>query len=201
MIQEDIVKKCGKYYMLKDFKSANKETVQEIVRLDGRSLSYAKDVFKDDEEIILTAVKSMGTALQYASDRLKDNREAVLVAVQNNGMALEYASDRLKRDPFIITEAIKKVTASCRYSLLKEYKELDWVFENGTEEFLQACYHHNKKDRAKIAKAPNFAPTLQQLENGLNSNIRSISTIFHLRRDEWLAKLEENKLKDITKNL
>ena len=62
----------------------------ESVKLDGLSLNFAPDNFKDDKEVVLTAINQNAMAIRFASERLKNDRELVISAVNKNGWVLRY---------------------------------------------------------------------------------------------------------------
>lgn len=71
--------------------------------------------------------------------------------------------------------AIRNNSRFCEYSLLEGYQNFDKIIEKEGEEFLFSCW---------IIKI------------GLKGK-EEIKQIYKLRKDEWVAKIEENKLKNI----
>ncbi len=45
------------------------------------------------------------------------------------------------------------------------------------------------------ASKPDFLPTIERIEEGLNSENTYTKTVFLARKDEWIAKLERQELR------
>ena len=80
------------------------------------ALDHASPEFHGDRDIVLAAVKQGGTALCYASDELSGDRKVVLAAVQQNGEALQYASRELRGDRDIVLAAVQQHGSALCYA-------------------------------------------------------------------------------------
>ena len=153
--------------------------------------------WNNDKEVAVAAVQKNGWNLEYASNKLKNDKEIVLNAVQQWGGALQFASDELKNDKDIILTAVASDIDACDYSLLEGYQNFDDIAEKEGETFLFSCWNSDDDAiRLRVANHPNFLPTLEQLEIGLEDEGDEVQEIYRLRKDEWLAKIEENKLRN-----
>ncbi len=146
----------------------------------------------------MIAVQQNGSALQYASDELKNDKEVVMIAVQQNGSALYYASDKLKSDKeAVLAATVNNVNACFYFSLLEGYQDFDEIVEKESEGFLLSCCNNKDyKTRLQVANHHNFLPTLEQIEIGLKDWDEEVKNVYQLRKDEWLAKIEENNLRN-----
>ncbi len=50
--------------------------------------------------------------------------------------------------------------------------------------------------RLRVANHTNFFTTVEQIEIGLKDEDGEVKEIYKLRRDEWIARMEENKLRN-----
>jgi hypothetical protein len=73
----------------------DKAIVLAAVRLDGCSLEFAPESFKDDGEVVLAAVRQNGRALQFAAQSKRENLFVVLHAIANTRAARRYSSRNL----------------------------------------------------------------------------------------------------------
>lgn len=110
------------------------------------------------------------------------------MAVQNNCTSIQDMSYKLKKDKEIILIEVKNDILEC-------YKTFEEIVEKEGEEFLFSCWNNEEwQTRLQVANHPNFLPTLEQIEIGLKNWHGEVKEIYQLRQDEWLAKIEENKL-------
>ncbi len=128
---------------------------------------------------------------------MKNDKEIVLAAVRQDGSTLYYASDELRQDKEVVLAAtVNDVNACFYYSLLEGYQDFDEIVEKEGEGFLLSCCNNKDyKTRLQVANHPNFLPTLEQIERGLKDKDEEINQVYQLRQYEWLAKIEENKLR------
>lgn len=111
--------------------------------------------------------------------------------------ALKWASRELKNNKEIIIKATANDTNACRFSLLDGYQNFDEILEKEGESFFFSCWNNRNWDiTLEITNHINFLPTLDQIEFILKNTDNEITQIYRLRKDEWLAKMEENKLKN-----
>ena len=83
----------------------DRQTMLEILRLDGNALEFALD-FTSDKELVLMAVENFGFALQFAHPLLRTDRSVVMTAVTQCGYALQHASSRLRDDREVLLRAL-----------------------------------------------------------------------------------------------
>ena len=168
-----------------------------VVQNDGLALEFASDELKNDKEIVLLAISQYGEALYYASDELRNDKEIVMAAIKQDGEVLEYASNELRKDKEFILQVVAISTYACKYSLLEGYKNFNEVVEKEGEEFLFSCWNNKEaKTRLQVANHPNFLPTEEQIEVGLKDQRVGVKEVYQLRKEEWMAKMEENKLRN-----
>lgn len=102
----------------------------------------------------------------------------------------------MRKDKEVILEAVRQVFHVCSYSLLDGYKTFPEILEKEGEEFFFSCWNNvYYRICLGVAQHPNFLPTVEQIEVGLNHPDHSVKQVYELRKDEWLAKIEGNKLK------
>lgn len=162
--------------------------------LSTRSLYYLPKEFKDDRDIIEKAIEQDGWALQYASDRLKNDKEIANLAVERNPLVFEILPESLRKDKDIILNAVRGSVSMCNYVTLPGYKNFEDILSKEGDGFLFSCLENMDLNvRIRVLQHPDFLPTLEQMEN-INTGYQPIKEIYQLRRDEWLAKLEEIEL-------
>ncbi len=176
----------------------NKEVVSAAVQKDGMALKYVYDELRGDKEIVMTAVQQWCSyALRYASDNLKNDKEVVLAAVRQEESALYYASNELRKDKSFILQATQINKYACQHSLLNGYKRFNAIVKKEGINFLFSCWNNESWEiRLQVAKHHNFLPTVKQIESGLKDKCKEVQQVYQLRQDEWLSKMEENKLRN-----
>lgn len=153
--------------------------------------------WNNDKEIVLIAVQQDGWALQYVSENMKNDKEIAVLAIAQNPLLFQFLSYNLRKDKEIILEVSKNRTLES-FSLLEGYQDFDEIVEREGEIFFLSCYNNvDNTIRVKVSNHPNFIPTAEQIEVGLNDKNVLVRQIYQLRKDEWLAKIEENKLRNI----
>jgi hypothetical protein len=85
----------------------DRDIVREAIRLDGKNLKYAEEVWQNDLEIVMIAVKQNGSNIKYASDALRNNKQLALIALEQSCDALSRIGSELKQDKDIIAQACK----------------------------------------------------------------------------------------------
>lgn len=84
-----------------------------------------------------------------------------------------------------------------QYSTLKGYQNFDEIVKKEGEDFLFSCWNNiDWKTRLCVANHPNYLPTLKQIKAGLNDDVIKVKDVYQLRQDEWISKMEGNKLED-----
>ena len=73
------------------------DVMMEVVKKNGRFLSYASTALKANPELVLTAVKN-GRALHYASEDCCANPEIALAAVKNSREAYNFISPTIRNE-------------------------------------------------------------------------------------------------------
>lgn len=56
-------------------------------------------------------------------------------------------------------------------------------------------YNFDDKIQLQVANHPEFLPAIEQIKVGLTVYSKEVRIICQLRQDEWLAKMEEDKLR------
>ncbi len=149
------------------------------------------------EEVLVAAKKNW--QFLRKNPEWNNDKEIVMASVKQFKWALEFASDELKNDKEIILAAIVNYSNACKWSLLEGYQDFNEIVEKEGEDFLFSCWDNKDVQiRMQVANHPDFIPTLEQIENKLNDNedYSFIKEIYQLRQDEWISKIEENKLRN-----
>ncbi len=136
------------------------------------------------------------------SEELRMDKELCLIVVKVLDRLLDYASDELKKDNELISKSIINNSNACAFSLLEGYQDFDEIVEKEGEEFLFSCWNNRiSETRLQVANHPNFLPTLEQVNVILQDENEQeiIKEVYNLRQDEWIAKIEEKKLKTMVK--
>ncbi len=150
----------------------------------------------------MTKEEAIKKAVQFSNflqlhPEWNNNKEVVLAAVQKSGWALEHASDEFRKDKEVILSAIANDRWSIRYSLLKGYQDFDEIVEKEGENFLFSCWDNlDEFVRIHVANHPDFLPNLEQIKIRLEDCSEEVQQVYQLRQDEWLSKMEENKLRN-----
>ena len=151
--------------------------------------------WNDDKDIALAIIENSLYHLYYLSPKLQDDEEVVMKSVAKLGENFQYASERLRSDKSIVLEAVRNYQFAYEHSLLYGYQYFNAIVKKEGEEFLFSCYKNRYYDlRLEVANHPNFLPTVEQIEQGLNDKDKDVQSVYQLRKDEWLAKMEANKL-------
>ena len=95
--------------------AAERATVIQRVRNEGRALADVAPALQDDKEIVLEALEHDGLALEFASGRLRQDEEVVSAAVKQNGMALQFANEKMKCNGEIVERAIRNKPSSIQF--------------------------------------------------------------------------------------
>ncbi len=151
-----------------------------------------------NKDIVLLVVQSCGLDIQYAKGKALNNINIIKTAINNNPMALQYAPIFARKDKVFILQAATLNDEACKFSLLEGYQTFDEIVEKEGEGFLFSCYKNDSIIiKLQVATHSNFIPTLDQLKYGLSLGFydQPVRDIYQLRKDESLAKIEENKLK------
>lgn len=208
---------CFSMINLKD----DKELALLAVQKKGNLLEFASERLKNDKEVVMVAVQQNGAAIKFASENLQKDEEIVSIAIKNlkaiplllnewknnkelmakainyNYKAFSYVSDKLKKDKDLILAAARKDISCLSYSNLKGYKNITEIIDKEGEEFLLSCW--NNEDGTiilQVANHPNYLPTIEQINVMLKHRWGKVVDAYKLRQDEWLAKIEENKLRN-----
>lgn len=193
----------------------DKDVVLAAVQENGWALEFADSSLKNDKDVVLAAIKQNKRALEFADSNLKKDRDFVLAAVQQNGWMLEFADANLKKDKDVVLAAVQQNKAIFDY-LSRELGSIcnvikikypDYGYEE--DKYLTKCesvkYLHDEISKSScfgnfelkimkhISNAPYFLPSLELIDKGLKSE--ETKKIFESRQDEWIAKIEEEKLK------
>lgn len=189
------------YHYASDRLKSDKEIAMTVVRMDGSNLRLLPYNLKGDKEIVLTAVQkngSLGNIFQYASDKLKGDKEFILELIKNNLNSLSSIDDHLKNDKEFALQVFRLDAGLVRYFTIPEYNSIEDILNDQGEEFLFSCFDNKSYNlRHFIAIHQNFTPTLEQMNKGLNDKNKEVREVFQLRESEWIAKIEENKLRNI----
>ncbi len=183
------------FYIFDKLKN-DKQFVLLAVKVNGLALEYMQH-FNNDKEIVLEAIKQYSGSIEFASMNLRNDKEVVLAASREYGLGLFFASADLKKDKELILEIAKVNKYTCKYSLLKGYQTFEEIVEKEGEEFLFSCWNNLSVEvRLMVANHPKFIPTKEQIEIGIKDRNSETRQVYQLRQDEWLAKIEENKLRN-----
>lgn len=192
------IQKCGLIlsYVSNKFID-DKDFILKAIRFNVSFFRYASNKLKKDHDVALETVKN-GDYLPYLTRELQEDKEIVLAAVQHWGMALGSASDELRKDKEIVLTAVKNNAEACKKSLLEGYQNFDQIVKKEGEEFLFSCWNNYIFDvKLQVANHSNFLPTVEQIEAILQGNHEKyLKKVYYFRQDEWLAKMEENKLRN-----
>lgn len=185
----------------------DKEVVLKAVKTNGNALKYASSRLKDDEEIAECAIRQYLLAFRHASLNLRRNKELCLrIAQKDISFVNLLVADGYKEFRDIVKNAGTQFLLGC-------WDNKDWSLR------LQVAHHPEylptKEQREKGERSlpyvyqvyharkpyweacdPNFLPSIFQIEYYLQSNKEEVRRIYELRKDEWLAKMEEQKLKN-----
>lgn len=174
---------------------SNKVLAMEFLGYNLEIFYYLPEALKGDKELVKVAIKNPWN-LQYMSNALKNDKEVVLSAVRNAGVSLQYASRKLRKDKEIIREAFKNNSYATHFSLLKDFNTIESIVKGSNEDVLFSCYKNRDSIwRYRASIHPNFLPTLEQIEKGLQDNDLEVRQVYQNRKDEWLAKTEEERIR------
>ncbi len=128
----------------------------------------------------------------------KSNKEVVMMSVQHSAEGLSYADPVLRADEEVVLAAVQFYSFSLGSSLVKEYPRIfdDLVKLKGNGFLFSCCNNFYDPVRLKVAEHPEFCPTIKQIEIGMKDKNKNVRRIYSLRKDEWLSKIEENKLRN-----
>lgn len=200
---------------------SDKDIIREAVRSSYYGLCFASESVKSNKAFVMELAEIDFKSLEFISKKLKDDKEFILPIIGKASCFLfEWLSDNLKQDLDIIAEA---VIENCgilehvpNHLLVQHSFMLSCIKRNGysilgipnnfipTQEFLYEIKDILPKDDERISdkilelsiRLPEYSPTEIEFRNLLNHSCESIKDISNLRKDEWIAKMEENKLKN-----
>lgn len=200
----------------------NTTLIHELVKRDGMIIQYASEDIRDSESIATTALENNPNSFRFLSDRLKNfrafailaiekdgknylqvsdtlknDKEIALLAVQKHGRNLRDLPEELRKEKQIILEAFKENSSSIAFSLNTDLDSDQKIFQIYGNDFICLCGSNRKlKTKLNAIQNINYLPTIKQIENGLKDINYKVRQIYQLRKDEWLAKIEEDKLRD-----
>ena len=105
----------------------DRDIVLDIVKQNGRALTWASQELCEDPDVVLAAVQQNGMVLDYASSELRGNQEIVLAAVTEYGYSLEYASPELQIDREIVLAAVKTNGGALKFASRELREDLEVV--------------------------------------------------------------------------
>lgn len=159
------------------------------------AFQYASAELKNDLLFIKKAVQINGLIIQYVGKEIKKDKEISLLAVQQNGAALQYLFKKFKKDKEVILKAIQQNGDAFMFSKLNGYQSPQEIVEKEGYEWLPCFLNSgNFLIRKFVILHPSFFPDKKTIEKGLAER-KNISDLFVLRKDEWIAKIEEDRLK------
>jgi hypothetical protein len=114
-----------------------------ICRVDGLSIEYALDEWKDDYLLASVAVQNNPRAILFVGDTLKSDRRLVISAISRDGMLLSFMNETLRNDRHIVMLAVTNDGNALTYASQDLKNDLDIVtvatsnnplaLENGSE--------------------------------------------------------------------
>lgn len=196
MTKEEAIKLAKKNYWFleKNPQWNNDENVVSIV-VDkfGWALCFVSNELRDNEKIVLMAIKNFGLAIQYASERLQKNRKFIAKAIKKNALVYMHIQEEFKTDRELFLEAVRDNSQVCQFTTVSKYKNFKTLVKEEGEVFLFSCFKNKDfTTRILVANHPNFIPTLEQMEIGLQDKSDKVRDIYKLRQNEWNSKRENN---------
>ena len=98
MDRKELKKLLGKYDFYDDDEYGLTESIENMLKENGRSLGCLNDELRSDRNIVLTAVRQHGSALEFASNELKSDRDVVLEAAKSSNFAFVFANEEVTFD-------------------------------------------------------------------------------------------------------
>lgn len=148
--------------------------------------------------MVMATIQIEPKALYFASTKLKDRETVATLALKLNQDTLPFISERLLNNKEFILQHVHKKDLLCRIPTnLKN--DIDFLSRflgyPMCDNFLSHYFEH--KEIADIAiQHSEFIPTIKQMK----TIKKEYNDIYLLRRDEWLAKIEEMKLREFFLN-
>ena len=97
----------------------NKIIVNAAIENNCNAFKYASEELQNDYDFILPLINKNGLLLRIVKDKYKNNKIIVGAAVENNGRAIDYASQQLQHDPDIITISLMSLKKKEKETVLK----------------------------------------------------------------------------------
>lgn len=166
-----------------------------IIDSSFNNIQYASESIRNDKEFIIGVIKKVKCAKNIPTEWL-DDKEFMTLWVAQGFEVLEFASERLRKDKELVELAVTTNSFNYEHSLLSEYQTFEESVEKKGEPFLFRNWNNQVLScRLQVANHPNFLPTLEQIEVGLQDKVDIVKNIYQLRKDEWISKIEEQKIR------
>lgn len=195
----------GDYKLLPKEMQLNEKVVMEAIRIDDTVFKKIPDNLKNNPKIYQIAISQESKYFKLLSQEIQDSKVIVLQCIEINPNLLFDLPYLYKSDRDVVLQALMGDADTQRFCEIEEIKnnpnyfiEYLQTLENniGFNDILNRCANNqNFKTKLFIANHPDFLPTTDQIEIGLESR-KALKEVYQLRKDEWLAKIEENKLKN-----
>lgn len=176
---------------------SNLEVASIVVKDQPSTLCFFSPSIQENEAILLPSLKYCPDHINFLSEeKLSDKSFAMrLLDIRLDFFKKLPAILRSDRD-IILKVGCKNMNLISHYSLLKGYQTFEEIVEKEGESFLFSCW--NNEDRSAnliIANHQNFIPTIEQYKKVMEDFDIRLKRVFEIRKEEWLAKWEENALK------
>jgi len=120
----------------------DRNTVLELVKINGNNIRLLKRAFKDDEEIVLAALKSRPNTFQYINKRFKENDEMVQLVLEAEPKQIIHCLEKFKKDKEVVSKIIKsdfRLFEHVHPSLKNDLKLLNQIWE-----IIKEKHNHNQ---------------------------------------------------------
>ncbi len=176
----------------------NKEIIQKIIEKDSNLLRYCPNPL-NDKVMAMQAMKNNPACFSYIASSLVKKDKEVAMFIMDHYNIYDILDDLLKNDKDILIKYIA-ISKNGYYINLLESSVVDATYVEQLKKLLELPLYNKESLEVKIKVftylLPDYVLSLKEIEKELKSKHNEIKEIVELRKDEWLAKIEENKLRN-----